>query len=95
MTDDTQTDFYRTAITKLNLSQKRAAEFLGFSHRQSRRVAGSHAKLDTGAEKLLRVMMHLGLTVAAVDKICGTTPAAKMAAAPAVKASAAKKKKAA
>lgn len=68
---------YKKAIATVGLSQNKAAAFLGFSTRQSRRIAKGEADLSEGETLLLKVMIHLALTPEAVHKIAGVEPPAK------------------
>jgi DNA-binding transcriptional regulator YiaG len=52
---------YRTAIEKLGLSQRGAADFLDIDERQSRRWAAGDARIPESAAKLLRLMIRLEL----------------------------------
>jgi len=62
--------FYVDALARLGLSQAKASIFFGFSTRKSRRIVGCHTDLPQAEEMLLKVMLHTGLTVDAVKKIC-------------------------
>lgn len=63
---------YRQAISALGMSQAKASTFFGFTTRQSRRIAKTTAALTEPAEKLLRVMLHFGITPAMVVALMGT-----------------------
>lgn len=60
---------YRASIKALGLSQRKAAGFLGISFRQSRRLATGDYSPSLSAEKLLRMMLELGLTPQIVNEI--------------------------
>jgi hypothetical protein len=62
-------DDYVAAIGKLRLSQVKAADFLGFSPRTSRRIVADEAEVPASAAKLLRLMIKHRLSVDDVDKI--------------------------
>lgn len=76
---------YKKALKVLGLSQAKAATFLGFSTRQSRRIASKDgaAMLGLADEKLLRTMLQFSLTVEMVNNLMPKRgkPAAKPAAA--------------
>lgn len=78
---------YKKALKTLKLSQAKGALFLGFSTRQSRRIAANNGKaaLRLADEKLLRVMLEFSITVEMVDglmKAKRAKPAPKSAPAP-------------
>jgi len=52
---------YRTAIEKLGLSQRGAAQFLGVDERTSRRWALGEAQVPESVAMLLRLMIRLKL----------------------------------
>lgn len=53
---------YRSAIEKVDLSQRSAARFLGIDERTSRRWAAGEAPIPEAVGKLLRLMVKLKLT---------------------------------
>lgn len=60
---------FKKLLSKLKLSQARGGKFLGYSARQARRIAGGHNDLSVAAEKLMKVMIHLGLSPEVVETI--------------------------
>lgn len=55
-------DQYRAAIHRLGLSQHRAGDFLGISHRASQGYALGEYPVPESAAKLLRLMIKLKLS---------------------------------
>lgn len=74
---------YKRSLKMLNISQAKMSVFLGISSRQSRRVASETAELTLAAEKLIRVMLELGLSPAMVDTMMNKKIAVPKKAAPA------------
>lgn len=62
---------YKQTLKTLGMSQLTSSKFLGFSHRQSRRIAAGTAELGLAAEKLLLAMMAYGLTSEMVNGLLG------------------------
>lgn len=58
---------YRAAIAQLELSQVRAAKFLGVSGRTSQNWALGTRPIPVATAKLLRLMLKLNLSPQAVD----------------------------
>lgn len=52
---------FRAAIAKLELSQVRAAQFLGYTDKTVRRWIAAEHPIPESAAKLLRLMVRLGL----------------------------------
>lgn len=54
---------YAEAISRLGLSQRAAAKFLGVDERTSRKWIAGDSRIPESAAKLLRLMIKLGLTL--------------------------------
>lgn len=54
---------YKAALKRVGLSIRKAGPFLGFTSRQSTRIAGGEAELPEAARKLLMVMIAQDWTV--------------------------------
>jgi transcriptional regulator with XRE-family HTH domain len=52
---------YLDAIERLGLSQRSAGEFLGVNERTSRRWVSGQSPVPISVEKLLRLMLKLGI----------------------------------
>jgi hypothetical protein len=58
---------YREAIAELDLSQVRAARFLGLSDRQGQRIARGEVKVPVPVIHLLRLMLNRGVKPGDLD----------------------------
>jgi hypothetical protein len=58
---------YRTAIAALGLSQEGAGRWLGLSGRQGQRYATGESEIPGPVDKLLRIMLKLGIKPSEVD----------------------------
>lgn len=58
---------YKTALKKVGLSIRKAGPFLGFTSRQSTRIAGGEAELPEAARKLLALMVVAPIAASDLD----------------------------
>jgi hypothetical protein len=60
---------YKRTLKQLGFSsQSKAADFFGFTTRQSRRIAAGTAELRLAERKLIAVMLHYGITKEMVEQ---------------------------
>jgi predicted transcriptional regulator len=65
---------YKKIVERIGLSINKAADFLGYSRRQSKRIASGTAETSVATTMLIKVMLEMGLTFDAVNVIAGRKP---------------------